>query len=330
MVLSRRTVLGLLGVLCFASTAHARDPQVRVGLSAVCPSQFTGGTAQGESVFLAAGVAIATSAAANIAGHLVDKAATYLTAEDAIKATDVMPVSALLTSSTGSGDKKVFIASPAKCVWVAVADEFSEPGIDGGGASIKGSTWAEPTSDQARAIVPFPIASNAPAMMLGMVGAKSPLRFYFEGKWVSHDKEPLWRLAPQLAWYPRFIAQNNIFKSQHDLAMTLTFTEPGKDTAIASFPLVQNAIEEGDLTTERVRSIRYPWVPIPKPATIPADGGAFYPVNLTVNFIETRKPNAFANALGKALADNKSSVTGAVSSETNKALGGGSSSAGNK
>ncbi|AQV93197.1 hypothetical protein BJN34_04710 [Cupriavidus necator] len=131
---------------------------------------------------------------------------------------------------------------------------------------------------------------------------------------------PGWRLVPLTAYYPKFLHSSNIFQSStHDLSLTLEYASPGSGP-FATYHLALPALSEGELTREMVASKGTGWLAMPQATTAPAGGMAFYPVNVTAQLIETRKPNEVALALGKVAKDKETDLSNQLSAKVLYAL----------
>ncbi|CAG2161231.1 hypothetical protein [Cupriavidus numazuensis] len=302
-------VVALSAALGGAGWAHAQ-PQLRVGLSGECPSAHSGGVASPRIAPIVAG--IAASLAAEAAKSLIDKLNDYLTTEKSVNVQDTYPAEALFISD---GQQIVF-APEAQCVWVAVADEFHTPRRDSTGrvqTEVDGTAIKVASPEAVSTLVQFNAKNKA--AVVDFTGADSPLLFYYEAEVRQPQSKTGWRLVPLTAYYPKFLHSSNIFQSRlHDLSLTIQYASPGSGP-FATYHLVLPALSEGELTRQMVASKGTGWLAVPQATTAPTGGVAFYPVNVTAQLIETRKPNEVAMALGKVAKDKETDLSNQLSAK---------------
>ncbi|MHA6895998.1 hypothetical protein ACQUJT_18200 [Ralstonia pseudosolanacearum] len=308
--------LAAVGLYLALGAANAASPMMRVGTSSVCPSELNpAGVAQAEALPIVA--ALAAGVVANLAGSLIDDINTYLTATPSTTIADVYPIDALLTYDTTK--RVTTFAEGTQCVWVVVSNELGDPYYDNTGVKVLKDT---PKLDEAvlKSLVPFDVQKRQ--LFVDATGVrKTPVLFYFEAKVKSLDDGSAWRLAPWTVYYPKFFESSNVFQSsQHDFALTIQYSEPGKESSpFATYMLKRDAMEESSLDTASIRQTRLAWMPPPKVAA-PSKEGTFFPTNITASLVETRKPNELAKALSKSATDQKSAVTSLVNDKVTYAL----------
>lgn len=287
-----------------ASSALAQSPQLRVGVSTRCPATDASPEKTGEIAPLA--IAIISDLAVQAAGSLIDKFSTYMTTPGVLSVQRTYSLDGFL-QNTAQG---VELSPSAGCVWVAVAGSFALPKDSATG--IDSSTAAQ--------YVPF--SSQFREKVLQVTGVRSELLLYFEGTLQPSRDSTAWRIRPKLWYYPKFLQESGFFqKNAHDLTMTIQFAEPGRDSApFSTFNLAWSDQAEGALTNETVTGLMPAWMSFPQVPTSHPTTGAFFPVNVTAQVIETRQPNTIAAWFGKAAADNKQAALTAISDRVEYAL----------
>lgn len=302
--------------LSLASQSYAKDPILRVGMSKYCPSKYSGSTTGAEAL-PAVIAALAANAALQLTSSLIDDITTYLEKKPATTLVDVYPADAFL----GFDGTQVRFTDGTQCVWVAAAESFSQPSIDPLGLPIK--TVQAPTYNQAELdnIVPFPVSDQG--TFTQMTGVSGRVSFYFEAAVATAPTNDAWRLVPQKMYYPSFIAKSNVFQSRtHDVALTIQYSEPGKDDQpFATFSVAETDVEEGSLPAV-VLSKRLGWMKPPSVQTtsLKKDSKPFYPIDVKAQLVETRKPDELADAIAKALGAKKTDLSNAVSDKVTSAL----------
>lgn len=304
--------LAAAAMLGTASLAEAKDPQIRVGVSSVCPASNSVAGAEFAPIVAAILVDLAVQASA----AMIDALNAYLTTPGTVTLQNSVPVATFLSSSP----KGVTFDTSVHCVWVAVATDFQSPKVDSTGKVLVANRNPLST-DVLTQDVPF-ADPQYKQQVIDYTGATSPLLLYFEGVIVPSSDNTAWRIVPKAWYYPKFLQSSNVFQSNsHDLAFTVQYSAPGKDSApFATYTLNQQALDEGQLTLDDVTAKATGWMALPS-YNRPQDAvGGFYPVNVTAQVVESRHPNELATVLGKVAEDQKSAIGTAVGNKVQYAV----------
>jgi hypothetical protein len=291
--------------------SYARDPEIRVGLSAKCPASGASPAQTSEVLPAAIAAALLAGLVQQAVGSTIDKINTYLTTPGVVSLQRTYPGDDFLTTNAKGAE----VNPGSGCVWVAVADSFKRP------TTGQNDTDPSPPDDpkvlaNMKALIPFEAAH--PEVIIGRTGATAPLLVYFEGiVEMSHDGTR-WRIIPEKWVYPKFLHSSNLFQSSaHDAALTIEWANPGQETSpFAKLSLVWTAKEEGAITDDVVLSETPGWMPLPTVADLASKKGGFYPVNVTAQFVETRKPNVVAGWIGGTLTSKKTDLETSAGDKT--------------
>ncbi|SIO71979.1 hypothetical protein SAMN05444172_8355 [Burkholderia sp. GAS332] len=324
-----RTVVGGLFLLLATSTTHAKDPQIRVGISYICPG--TGSPTNQGPELGAIVAAVLADVGVQAAGALIDQISAYLSSPPPVSITNTGSLPAFLISNSAG----VQFDNEVQCVWVVVADDFQQPTKDayGKATNAQNPAPAAPTGASEAAANPSGASEAAPGAIPStnlnytqiqeFSGVKSEILMYFEGQISMSSDKSAWRIDPQAWYYPNFLQKANFLfqKKAHDIALTIQFASPGKESApFATYSLAALNTESSALDLGEVSAKASKWLPLPTYTRAQGAVGEFFPINITGQLVETRKPNELATVLSKVAVDKKNALTTSLGNRIQLAL----------